>query len=76
MSALTEILAIFRQNAQTEREKGNYFENLVKIYLLNEPLYKDLFNGQVFLWEEWRRHWMLVTRGIKFLIEIREKESV
>ena len=56
MSALTDILNTFRQHAQTEREKGNYFENLVKVYLQNEPFYKDLFNGKVFLWEEWRKY--------------------
>lgn len=33
-------------------------EELVKTYLLNEPSYRDLFNGKVFLWEEWRRYWM------------------
>ena len=58
MSALTEILDTFRTASQSEREKGAYFENLVKVYLQNEPVYKDLFNGKVFLWEEWRRYWM------------------
>ena len=58
MSALTEILDTFRAASQTEREKGAYFENLVKVYLQNEPDYKDLFNGKVFLWEEWRKYWM------------------
>lgn len=58
MSALTELLQKFRQASQSEREKGNYFEKLVKVYLQNEPCYKDLFNGRVYLWEEWRKHWM------------------
>jgi predicted helicase len=58
MSALTEILDTFRAASQSEREKGAYFENLVKVYLQNEPVYKDLFNGKVFLWEDWRRYWM------------------
>ncbi len=57
-TALTQLLDHFRQVAQTEREKGTYFEELVKTYLLNEPSYKDLFSGQVYLWEEWRQHWM------------------
>lgn len=57
-SALNRLLETFRQAAQTEREKGTYFEELVKTYLLNEPSYKDLFNGKVFLWEEWRRYWI------------------
>ncbi len=58
MSALQDLLATFRDNSKTEREKGNYFEKLVKVYLQNEPCYKDLFNGKVYLWEEWRKHWM------------------
>ena len=58
MSALQSLLDAFRSNAITEREKGNYFEQLVKTYLLNEPSYRDLFNGKVYLWEEWRRYWM------------------
>jgi predicted helicase len=58
MSAFQAILQSFRDAAQTEREKGNYFEELVKAYLINEPSYKDLFNGQVYLWEEWRKHWI------------------
>lgn len=56
MTVLNDLLEKFRQNSQTEREKGNYFERLVKVYLLNEPIYKDLFNGQVWLWEEWRAY--------------------
>jgi predicted helicase len=58
MTALTEILDTFRTASHSEREKGAYFEKLVKVYLQNEPVYKDLFNGKVFLWEEWRRYWM------------------
>jgi predicted helicase len=58
MSALQDLLSSFRDNSKTEREKGNYFEKLVKVYLQNEPCYKDLFNGKVYLWEEWRKHWM------------------
>lgn len=58
MSALQTLLDTFRSTSHTEREKGTYFEHLVKAYLLNEPSYKDLFNGKVYLWEEWRRYWM------------------
>jgi predicted helicase len=54
MSALQEILQTFRETAKTEREKGTYFEHLVKAYLQNEPYYKDLLGGKVYLWEEWR----------------------
>lgn len=57
-SPLQNLLLSFRDTARSEREKGTYFEELVKAYLLTEPSYKDLFNGKVFLWEEWRRYWM------------------
>jgi predicted helicase len=58
MTALQDLLATFRNTAKTEREKGNYFELLVKVYLQNEPLYRDMFGCKVYLWEEWRKHWM------------------
>jgi predicted helicase len=58
MTPLTKLLDSFRAAAVTEREKGTYFEELVKAYLLTEASYKDLFNGKVFMWEEWRREWM------------------
>ncbi len=57
-TALSQLLDTFRQTAQTEREKGTYFERLVKTYLQQEPSYQDLFGGQVYLWEEWRKHCM------------------
>lgn len=58
MSALQTLLDNFRSTATSEREKGTYFERLVKTYLLQEPSYQDLFDGQVYLWEEWRKHWI------------------
>jgi len=33
MSAFSDLLESFRTNAQSEREKGNSFESLVKLYL-------------------------------------------
>jgi predicted helicase len=57
MKSLTEILNSFRNDSKTEREKGNYFENLSKLYFLNEPRYKDLYSD-VWLWEAWRAEWI------------------
>jgi len=54
MTALQSLLDTFRTTAKTEREKGTYFERLVKAYLQNEPYYRDLYAGKVWLWEEWR----------------------
>ncbi len=57
MTALSDVLDTFRVSSQTEREKGNYFENLCKIYFENEPKYKNLYE-QVWLWEDWRKYWI------------------
>ncbi|WP_288060600.1 type ISP restriction/modification enzyme, partial [Thiomonas sp.] len=54
MTPLSSLLDTYRDAAQSEREKGYYFEKLVKAYLLAEPAWRDLFGGKVFLWEEWR----------------------
>jgi predicted helicase len=53
-SPLAALLQIFRAIARSEREKGNYFEKLVKLYLTQEPFYADLYGGKVWLWHEWR----------------------
>jgi len=57
MTALSNLLNTFRATAKTEREKGNYFESLVKMYLRTEPKYQDLYQS-VWLWEEWRAEWI------------------
>ena len=59
MSSLRELLEEFRNTSHTEREKGNYFEILSKVYFLNEPKYKDLYS-EVWLWEDWRAYWQLL----------------
>ncbi|HEY4370987.1 MAG TPA: type ISP restriction/modification enzyme [Burkholderiales bacterium] len=61
MNPLASLLKKFRDAARSEREKGSYFEKLVKVYLLNEPYYSDLYGGKVWLWEEWRPEW--IKRG-------------
>ena len=63
MTALASLLRTFRDTAKSEREKGNYFEKLVKVFLLNEPYYADLYGGKVWLWEEWRREWLKRGNG-------------
>ena len=52
MSALTQILASFREQAITERDKGTDFEHLSQIYLRNEPYYRDLYQS-VLTYGEW-----------------------
>ena len=54
MTALESILNTYRENSQTEREKGSYFEELTCTYLRNEPTYKDLY-ASVWLYSDWAR---------------------
>jgi len=44
-TALSKILAQYRENSQSEREKGTYFEELTVTYLRNEAIYKDLYSN-------------------------------
>lgn len=44
ISPLQKILTSYREASQTEREKGNYFEELIRTYLRHEPTYADLYS--------------------------------
>lgn len=52
MSALNKLLENYRNTSKTEREKGNYFEELIVTYFKNEPTYKDLYSD-VWLYSDW-----------------------
>ena len=41
---LQKILSAFRSDSRTEREKGTYFEELIRTYLRYEPVYADLYS--------------------------------
>lgn len=43
-SALQEILSTYQSVSQSEREKGTYFEELIRTYLRHEPVYADLYS--------------------------------
>lgn len=53
-SPLQKLLDGFRNAAVTEREKGTYFEELILLYLKNEPRYRDLYDG-VWMYADWAR---------------------
>ncbi|NDU87806.1 MAG: DEAD/DEAH box helicase, partial [Ferrovum sp.] len=52
MSALTNILNTYRQVAETQREKGTYFEDLTLCYLKAEPKYRDLYSD-AWTYKDW-----------------------
>ena len=51
-TALFDLLERYRAAARTEREKGEYFENLVKAYLENDDVHKEFFS-KVQTYAEW-----------------------
>jgi len=54
MSPLQKILATYRAQSQTEREKGSYFEELIRTYFRNEPRFADLYSD-VWLFADWAK---------------------
>lgn len=52
MTPLQQLLTRFRDVAQTQREKGTYFEELIMQYLKHEASYKELYSG-VWTYSEW-----------------------
>jgi predicted helicase len=54
MSHLKQLLNNFRKSAKSEREKGQYFEELTLAYLKNEPSYQDLYQD-VWTYSDWAR---------------------
>lgn len=55
---LYNLLKIYRDNAKTEREKGDYFELLSVAYLKNDPVFSQQFSN-VWTFSEWAK-----TQGI------------
>jgi len=52
MTALQNLLLEYRQAAQSEREKGTYFEELIRTYFRYEATYSDLYSD-VWLYADW-----------------------
>ena len=61
MTALQTLLDTYREAAQTQREKGTYFEDLILTYLRNEATYRDLYS-QVWTYADWAREQGLDAR--------------
>lgn len=74
MTAFDELLDQYRAMSDSERMKGNYFEQMVKQFLINDgvhaPQYKD-----VWLWAEWPDRDGLPDLGID-LVAAREDGGV
>ena len=51
---LHDILEKYRAASKTEREKGTYFEELIRTYFRYEASYADLYSD-VWLYGDWAR---------------------
>ncbi len=51
---LQQLLKTYRDNAKTEREKGDYFELLSVVYLKNDPVFAQQFS-QVWTYSDWAK---------------------
>jgi predicted helicase len=54
MTPLQKVLESLRIASQSEREKGNYFEELIVAYFRNEATYRDLYS-EVWLYKDWAK---------------------
>jgi predicted helicase len=77
MFALKSILDNYRSKALSEREKGTYFERLIRCYFKNEPCYEDLFSD-VWMYSDWARKSGLPAQdtGIDLVARTRTDELV
>lgn len=62
---LQELLDTYRQTSRSEREKGDYFERLVKIFLENDDVQKQYYS-QVVPFSEWAKAqgWSKIDTGV------------
>lgn len=73
---LREILERYRAGAKTEREKGGYFERLVKVWLENAPTQRGQFS-RVLTFAEWAKERDEDTRdlGIDLCAELADEQG-
>ncbi|ALQ51855.1 DEAD/DEAH box helicase [Nitrosomonas ureae] len=76
MSALRELLASYRSASRTEREKGTYFELLIKDFLKNDPTYSPQFS-EVWTYKDWAESQGIDSRdiGIDLVAGLSEQEG-
>jgi predicted helicase len=71
MTPLQSILAAYRATSQTEREKGTYFEELIRTYFRNEPKFADLYSD-VWLFSDWAKEYGEIAKdtGIDLVAKV------
>jgi len=76
MSALRELLASYRSAARTEREKGTYFELLIKDFLKNDPIQSSQYSD-IWTYAEWANQRGIAKRddGIDLVAKLIEEDG-
>lgn len=76
LSVLRELLASYRNTSKTEREKGTYFELLIKDFLKNDPTYSPQFS-EVWTYKDWAESQGIDSRdiGIDLVAGLSEEEG-
>ena len=74
--SLHDLLNRYRQVSKTEREKGKYFEDLIKAFLKNDPVYTDQFSD-VWTYSDWAEayDWDKRDVGIDLVAKLRDEEG-
>jgi predicted helicase len=76
ISALRELLAVYRVKSKTEREKGTYFELLIRDFFKNDPTYSPNFSD-VWTYAEWATLQSIDSRdvGIDLVAQLSDEEG-
>lgn len=73
---LSDILESYRDASQNEREKGDYFERLIKIFLENDAIQKQQYS-EVFTFSDWAKQtgWKGNDTGIDLVAKLSDGEG-
>ena len=76
MSALLDLLSSYRNESKTEREKGTYFELLIKDFLKHDPTFSPQFSD-VWTYAEWANLQGIDSRdtGIDLVAKLSEDDG-
>jgi len=76
MSALLDLLTSYRNESKTEREKGTYFELLIKDFLKHDPTFSPQFSD-VWTYAEWANQQGIDSRdtGIDLVAKLSEEDG-
>lgn len=76
MTALQELLTSYRNASRTEREKGNYFELLIKDFLKHDPTYSPNFS-EVWTFADWAKQQGVDSRdvGIDLVAKLADEDG-